>query len=144
MTNILDQFNFDAFDADDVSDFDARDDTVSGSLDGLASLHQHLLTELHSAAAVGDVARATEVFTTLRYTNASSDRLGRAGGALYIAIKHKHERMVAYLLGEGVRPASKDVKEAVCLRIQPIIRLLLEAGWPINAKMGWYDPPALA
>ncbi|KAM3423275.1 hypothetical protein BST61_g715 [Cercospora zeina] len=144
MTDVLDQFKFDAFDTDNTARLNAAVDPAFGGLDTVASRDQHLLAELHRAAAVGDVARATEVFTTLRYTDASSEKRSRASGALSIAIKHEHERMAASLLSEGARPVSSDVKEAVRSPNQPIVRLLLEHGWPINAKLGWYDPPALA
>ncbi|USW59766.1 Putative ankyrin repeat-containing domain superfamily [Septoria linicola] len=55
-----------------------------------------------------------------------------------------NERMVEYLLSEGVRVVADDVRAATLSRVKPIIRLLLEHGWPINAKSGWYDPPVLA
>lgn len=128
----------------DTFDFDAVDKTAFKSNKEVSPHHLQLLANLRHAAADGDLSAAMEAFTTLRYTSASPSMLQKPGNALEFAIDRRDERMVAYLLCEGVRVGAEDIRAAVLSRAKPIIRLLLDYGWPINAKLGWYDPPAMA
>lgn len=36
------------------------------------------------------------------------------------------------------------MKAAAKVKSKPIMQLFVDYGWPINQKLGWYDPPALA
>lgn len=125
-------------------DFDAVDETAFKNNKEVSPQHLQLIANLRYAIANGDLPAATEAFTTLRCTSASPSTLQKPGNALEFAIDRRDERMVAYLLSEGVRVGAEDIRAAVLLRAKPIIRLLLDHGWPINAKLGWYDPPAMA
>ncbi|PPJ52543.1 hypothetical protein CBER1_10181 [Cercospora berteroae] len=122
----------------DSLDFDAVDENAFTNHNDVSPHHLQLLADLSEAAAQGDRAAAFEAFTTLRYTDASPRILARPGNALQIAIERKDEKMAAYLLSEGVHVVAEDVRAATLSRSRSVISLLLEHGWPINAKLGCY------
>lgn len=128
----------------DSFDFDAIDENAFTKNRDVSPHYLQLIANLAKASAERDLSAAFEAFTTLRYTNARASILAKPGKALRIAIDRRDERIVAYLLSEGVRVTADDVRAAALSRNKPIIRLLLKHGWPINAKLGWYDPPIMA
>ncbi|PPJ61258.1 hypothetical protein CBER1_11898 [Cercospora berteroae] len=68
----------------------------------------------------------------------------RPGSALQIAVENQHEDIVQYLLSNGTQVLPTHVKSVVLSRSKSAIQLLLDYGWPINAPLGWSDPPLLA
>lgn len=128
----------------DLLDFDAISETAFPDIKEEGPCHLKVIADLGKASAQSDLPAALEAFTTLRYTNASPSILARPGNALWAAVDRKDQKIVAYLLSEGVRVEAEDVRAATLLRATPILRMLLDHGWPINRKLGWYDPPAMA
>ncbi|KAF2209723.1 hypothetical protein CERZMDRAFT_100130 [Cercospora zeae-maydis SCOH1-5] len=134
-------------DMDPLSDFDfdsACD--IPGLFDYKELPPEHIksLADLEQAATNNDLPAVEQSFDSLRRSHASARLLAKPGGALQIAVDKQHEDIVRYFLSQGAQVLSCHVKSAVLSHSKPMIQLLLDHGWPINAELGWSDPPLLA
>ena len=103
-----------------------------------------LLDKLEIGARDGDLAMVKDLFSQLRNSNASQAVLSWPGSSLHLAIKHRQEIIVRYLLDEGVEVGCSHIKLATEMRAKSIVQLLLKYGWDINTPLSWFEPPILA
>jgi len=106
--------------------------------------HMQLLGELEKASQDNNLSLVVQTYVGLRRSNARPAVLRQPGSALRLALESKHEDTVKYLLSEGVQVSSSHVRLATEMRAKSIIELFLQYGWPVNERLGWSDPPALA
>ncbi|KAI5366170.1 Putative ankyrin repeat-containing domain superfamily [Septoria linicola] len=129
----------------DTFDFNSTCETP-GRLDyrELPREHLELLANLEQASAENNLLAVKECFESLRRTHANPDILAKPGSAFQIAVDRQCEEIVRYFLCQGVQVLASHIKSAIVSRSRPIIKQLLEHGWPINAQLGWSEPPILA
>jgi hypothetical protein len=129
----------------DRLDFDAEDG-LPGIFENEEQPYEHtyLASNLERASAENDLPAVEHILQQLRYAQASPKLLSKSGSALQIAIDNRNEEIAQRLLSNGVEILAAHVRSSTLSRSKAIIQLLLQYGWPINAALGWSDPPALA
>lgn len=107
-------------------------------------MHTQLLYDLEEVSQLDNLPAVIDAFRALRLTYARPSVLSCPGSALTLAVELKHETIIRYLLSEGVLVSPNHVRIATSKKSKTLIQLFLNCGWPINQRLGWSDPLALA
>ena len=97
--------------------------------------------QVRAASASGDLAAVKAAFEQWNTHNPGWKR--RFHDGLSAAIENNHLPVVSYLLSQGVDLMDLDFAQATKKKSYPMLQLLLDRGWDINAPMGRIEPPAL-
>lgn len=130
----------------DDFDWDATLEPPERHTHELPAIRFSLIQKIEDATREGDLSAVQEALTELRSLAYEQGSVGtiRTGRALLLAIEHRHQDIVAWLLSEGIEISYYEVKKATLAKDTAILQLLFEKAWNINTAFGWDDPPALA